>query len=155
MILFILFSLRLLAAHIFSYIRQVLIPVWSRLGRVIQTNFEMNIKRQPRKIVQSVNVWGLWNCWSYSELAIAVRRGYYSGQFWMSVCRYRVANIDQVYIVSSQASTYIQLMEQLINSKPLKRNPYLTLGAFDFSLPLEGGLGWLRKNTQQTHRKWK
>ena len=88
-------------------------------------------------------------------LAIAVRRGYYSGQFWMSVCRYRVANIDQVYIVSSQASTYIQLMEQLINCKPLKRNPYLTLGAFDFSLPLEGGLGWLRKNTPQTHRKWK
>ena len=157
MILFIFFfSLRLLAAHIFSYIRQVLIPVWSRLGRVIQTNFEMNIKRQPRKIVESVNAWGLWKCWSYSELAIAVRRGYYSGQFWMSVCRYRVANIDQVYIVSSQASTYIQLIEQLINSKPLKGNPYLTLGAFDFSLPLEGGLGWLRKNTPQTHRrKWK
>ena len=81
--------------------------------------------------------------------------GYYSGQFWMRVCRYRVASIDQVYIVSSQASTYIQLIEQLINSKPLKRNPYLILGAFDFSLPLEGGLGWLRKNTPQTHRKWK
>ena len=78
-----------------------------------------------------------------TELAIAIRRGYYPGQFWMSVCRYRVASIDQVYIyiVSSQASTYIQLIEQLINSKPLKRNPYLTLGAFDFSLPLEGGLG--------------
>ena len=81
--------------------------------------------------------------------------GYYSGQFWMRVCRYRVASIDQVYIVSSQASTYIQLIEQLINSKPLKRNPYLILGAFDCSLPLEGGLGWLRKNTPQTHRKWK
>ena len=67
-----------------------------------------------------------------TELAIAVRRGYYSGQFWMSVCRYRVANIYQVYIVSSQAFTYIQLIEQLINSKPLRRNPYLTLGAFDF-----------------------
>ena len=71
---------------------------------------------------------------------IAVLRGYYSGQFWMSVCRYGVANIDQVYIVSSKASTYTQLIEQLINSKPLKRNPYLTLGAFDFSLPLEEGL---------------
>ena len=81
--------------------------------------------------------------------------GYYSGQFWMRVCRYRVASIDQVYIVSSQASTYIQLIEQLINSKPLKRNPYLTLGAFDFSLPLEGGHGWLRKFIAQTHRKWK
>ena len=76
-----------------------------------------------------------------TELAIAIRRGYYSGQFWISVCRYRVASIDQVYIVASQASTYIQLIEQLINSKPLKRNPYLTLGAFDFSLPLEGGHG--------------
>ena len=76
-----------------------------------------------------------------TELAIAIRRGYYSGQFWISVCRYRVASIDQVYIVSSQASTYIQLIEQLINSKPLKRNPYLILGAFDCSLPLEGGLG--------------
>ena len=76
-----------------------------------------------------------------TELAIAVRRVYNSVQFWVSVCRYRVANIDQVYIVSSQASTYIQLIEQLINSKPLKRNPYLTLGAFDFSLPFEGGLG--------------
>ena len=81
--------------------------------------------------------------------------GYYSSQFWMCVCRYRVASIDQVYIVSSQASTYIQLIEQLINSKPLKRNPYLTLGAFDFSLPLEGGHGWLRKFIAQTHRKWK
>ena len=60
-----------------------------------------------------------------------------------------------IYIVSSQASTYIQLIEQLINSKPLKRNPYLTLGAFDFSLPLEGGHGWLRKFIAQTHRKWK
>ena len=76
-----------------------------------------------------------------TELAIAIRRGYYSGQFWISVCRYKVASIDQVYIVASQASTYIQLIEQLINSKPLKRNPYLTLGAFDFSLPQEGGLG--------------
>ena len=76
-----------------------------------------------------------------TELAIAIRRGYYSGQFWISVCRYKVASIDQVYIVASQASTYIQLIEQLINSKPLKRNPYLTLGAFDFSLPLEGGHG--------------
>ena len=76
-----------------------------------------------------------------TELAIAIRRGYYSGQFWISVCRYKVASIDQVYIVASQASTYIQLIEQLINSKPLKRNPYLTLGAFDFSLPLEGEHG--------------
>ena len=76
-----------------------------------------------------------------TELAIAIRRGYYSGQFWINVCRYKVASIDQVYIVASQASTYIQLIEQLINSKPLKRNPYLILGAFDFSLPLEGGLG--------------
>ena len=100
-------------------------------------------------------------CLRFMKLLILQWTGYCGpsgvllSQFWMSVCRYRVANIDQVYIVSSQASTYIQLIEQLINSKPLKRNPYLTLGAFDFSLPLEGGLGWLRKNTPQTHRKWK
>ena len=45
-----------------------------------------------------------------------------------------------------------------MNSKPEKEkssNSFLILGAFSISLPLEGGVKWLRKNIPQTHLKWK